>query len=108
MQTASYVDIDNWEDIDPRATISNIRPKGTYKPVVQPETKPVVPPTCPIDNQPIPVPCDLCPVNNMEECQNNPATYGSPEPVPMPVAEPSKRRGRPAGSKNKVKKTAKK
>lgn len=102
MQTASYVDIDNWDDLIKEKDIVNIRPKGTYKPL----PKPVYPPAsykpccqpdakCPIDNQPLPVPCDLCPVkeqldnmntnntncNNCQNCnhvnnENNESVYG--------------------------------
>lgn len=81
MQTSSHVEKDNWDDLASKQPIINIRTKGTYKPV----SKPVIPsdivkpcdmdnPVCPIDNQPIPVPCNLCPVNDMinesDKCHN--------------------------------------
>lgn len=81
MQTSSHVDIDNWDDLASKKQIINIRTKGTYKPI----PKPVCPidiikpcdldnPVCPIDNSPLPVPCELCPVNDIinesDKCHN--------------------------------------
>ena len=77
MQTASYIDIDNWDDLDKEPKIFNIRSKGTYKPLPKPICPPTSykpccdpNPTCPIDNQPLPVPCDLCPIKDKLEEQN--------------------------------------
>ena len=96
MQTASYIDIDNWDDLDKESKFFNIRSKGTYKPLPKPICQPTSykpccdpNPTCPIDNQPLPVPCDLCPIKdkleeqNTQQCsncnncnENNKTTYG--------------------------------
>jgi hypothetical protein len=93
MQTSSHVEIDKWGDLNPYTPIMNIRTKGTY----QPKPKPVCPDNiikpccgeiknCPIDNQPIPAPCDLCPINDIindntdntaeHNCHCQQGTYG--------------------------------
>ena len=105
MQTSSYVDKDKWDDLASKTQVINIRTKGTYKPIPKPVCPPVNckpccdldEPVCPIDHQPLPVPCELCPINKINpdnngnhqcnNCQHNSSTYGTPGITEIEIPE---------------------